>query len=62
MYEQIEKLAEQANAWFPGGYPSAEGGDAAWKDAVIFQTKEDLQKFVELIVKESKKGRLTKVR
>jgi hypothetical protein len=47
MYERIEKLAEQANAWFPLGYPSAEGGDDTWKDAVIFQTKEDLQKFAE---------------
>ena len=51
MNERIEKLAEQANAWYPMGYPSGEGGDAAWENLVIFQ-KEDLEKFAELIVRE----------
>lgn len=45
----IEELALQANAWYPGGYPSAEGGDEAWKNLVIFD-KQDLKKFTELIV------------
>ena len=52
MNKRIQELAEQANAWYPGGYPSGEGGDKAWKNVVIFQTEEDLQKFAELIVKE----------
>ena len=51
MNERIQKLAEQANAWYPDGYPSGEGGDAAWKDLVIF-SKQDLEKFAELIVRE----------
>ncbi len=51
MNEKIKKIAEKANAWFPMGYPSAEGGDAAWENLVIFE-KEDLQKFAELIIKE----------
>jgi hypothetical protein len=51
MNERIQKLAEQANAWYPDGYPSGEGGDAAWQNLVIFD-KEDLVKFAELIVKE----------
>lgn len=50
--KRIEELSEQANAWRPGGYPSGEGGDKAWKDVVIFENEEDLQKFAELIVKE----------
>ena len=49
--KRIKEIAEQANAWYPQGYPSAEGGDEAWKNLVIFE-KEDLQKFAELIVKE----------
>lgn len=51
MNKRIQELAEKTNAWFPDGYPSAEGGDAAWQNLVIFE-KEDLQKFAELIVKE----------
>ncbi len=51
MNEQIRELAKQANAWYPTGYPSGEGGDAAWQNSVIFE-KEDLQKFAELIVQE----------
>jgi len=51
MNKRIQELAEKTNAWFPDGYPSGEGGDAAWKNLVIFE-KEDLQKFAELIVKE----------
>ena len=51
MNERIKELAEQANAWYPMGYPSGEGGDAAWKNLVIFE-KEDLEKFAELIVQE----------
>jgi hypothetical protein len=51
MNERIKELAEQANAWYPMGYPSGEGGDAAWKNLVIFE-KEDLEKFAKLIVKE----------
>ncbi len=51
MNERIKELTEQANAWYPDGYPSAEGGDDAWQNLVIFE-KEDLQKFTELIVKE----------
>jgi hypothetical protein len=51
MNERIKLLAEQANAWYPDGYPSGEGGDAAWKDLVIFE-KADLEKFAELIVEE----------
>lgn len=51
MNDRIKELAEQANAWYPEGYPSAEGGDEAWKNLVIFE-KEDLQKFALLIVRE----------
>jgi hypothetical protein len=51
MNERIRQLAEQANAWYPMGYPSGEGGDAAWENVVIFE-KEDLKKFAELIVRE----------
>jgi hypothetical protein len=51
MNAQIKELAERANAWYPLGYPSGEGGDAAWQNLVIFE-KEDLQKFAELIVRE----------
>ena len=51
MNERIRELAEQANAWYPMGYPSGEGGDAAWENLVIFE-KEDLEKFAELIVRE----------
>ena len=49
MNERIQALSEQANAWYPMGYPSGEGGDAAWENVVIFE-KEDLKKFAELIV------------
>ena len=52
MNERIRELAEQANAWYPMGYPSGEGGDAAWENLVIFE-KEDLEKFAELIVRET---------
>ena len=52
MNKRIEELSEQANAWRPGAYPSGEGGDKAWKDVVIFEKDEDLQKFAELIVQE----------
>lgn len=51
MNDRIKELAERANAWYPEGYPSAEGGDEAWKNLVIFE-KEDLQKFALLIVRE----------
>jgi hypothetical protein len=51
MTEKIQKLAEHAGAWFPQGYPSAEGGDEAWKNSVIFE-KADLVKFTQLIVQE----------
>lgn len=51
MNERIKELAAQANAWYPDGYPSSEGGDAAWRNLVIFE-KQDLQEFAELIVKE----------
>jgi len=51
MNERIKELAERANAWFPLGYPSGEGGDEEWQNLVIFQ-KEDLEKFAELIVRE----------
>ena len=51
MNKRIQELAEQTNAWFPNGYPSGEGGDAEWKNLVIFE-KQDLQKFAQLIVKE----------
>jgi len=51
MNERIKELAAQANAWYPMGYPSGEGGDAAWENLVIFE-KEDLAKFAELIVRE----------
>lgn len=50
MNERIQELAEQANAWYPAGYPSAEGGDEAWQNLVIFE-KEDLEKFALLIVR-----------
>ena len=49
MNERIKELAERANAWYPLGYPSGEGGDEEWQNLVIFQ-KEDLQKFSELIL------------
>jgi hypothetical protein len=51
MNERIKEIAEQANAWYPEGYPSVEGGDELWKNLVIFK-KEDLAKFAELIVRE----------
>jgi hypothetical protein len=51
MNELIEKLSKEANAWYPMGYPSGEGGDAAWQNLVIFE-REDLEKFAELIVQE----------
>jgi hypothetical protein len=47
----IEELAKKSNAWFPDSYPSAEGGDEAWRNLVIF-SKEDLEKFVHSIVEE----------
>ena len=47
MDKEIEKIALQAKAWFPDGYPSSEGGNAAWKNLVIFE-KEDLETFAEL--------------
>ena len=46
MNERLKELAEQAGIEFGG-----EGGDAAWKNLVIFE-KEDLKKFAELIVEE----------
>lgn len=55
MNKRIQELSEQADAWRPGGYPSGEGGDKAWKDVVIFEKEEDLQKFAELIVRECAK-------
>lgn len=51
MNERIKEFAQQANAWYPDGYPSAEGGDEAWQNLVIFE-KEDLEKFAELIIRE----------
>jgi hypothetical protein len=51
MNKLIEKLAKEANAWYPKGYPSSEGGDEAWQNLVIFE-REDLEKFSELIVEE----------
>ena len=51
MHKRIKEIASQANAWYPMGYPSGEGGDDAWKNLVIFE-KEDLEKFAELIIKE----------
>ena len=51
MNERITKLAEQANAGFPIGYPSGGGGDEEWQNLVVFKQK-DLKKFVELIVRE----------
>jgi hypothetical protein len=51
MNERIRELSKQANAWYPEGYPSAEGSNAEWENLVIFD-KEDLEKFAELIVRE----------
>ena len=51
MNELIEKLSKEANAWYPKGYPSPEGGDEAWQNLVIFQ-REDLRKFADLIYKD----------
>ena len=51
MDERIEKLALAVKAWFPDGYPSAEGDNEYWENLVIFE-KAQLEKFVELIVKE----------
>jgi hypothetical protein len=51
MNERIKELAEHTNAWYPTGYPSAEGGDEEWQNLVIFK-KEDFEKFAELIVLE----------
>ena len=51
MNERIDELAKQANAWYPKGYPSGEGGDEAWRNLVIFE-KEDLLKFSESIIRE----------
>ena len=55
MNERIQELAKQCNAWYPQGYPSAEGGDAAWQNLVVFD-KEDLEKFAALIVAECKQN------
>ena len=52
MNKRIEEIAIQAKAWFPIGCPSAEGGDDAWTNLVIFE-KEDLEKFTELIIQEN---------
>lgn len=51
MDKHIESLALQCNAWFPDGYPSAEGGDDAWKNLVIFE-KQDLEKLVRLVAEQ----------
>lgn len=51
MNKLIDELAGKANAWYPEGYPSSEGGDAAWMNLVIFD-KEDLKKFAESIIRE----------
>ncbi len=56
MNERIKEFAQQANTWYPDGYPSAEGGDEAWQNLVIFE-KEDLEKFTELIVRECMSGK-----
>lgn len=52
MNKRIEEIAIQAKAWFPIGCPSAEGGDDAWTNLVIFE-KETLEKFAELIIREA---------
>lgn len=54
MNELIEKLSKEANAWYPKGYPSPEGGDEAWQNLVIFQ-KEELENYTKLIVQECAK-------
>jgi hypothetical protein len=54
MDERIEKLSLEVGAWFPDGYPSAEGGDECWQNFVIFK-KDQLEKFVEVIVRECEK-------
>jgi len=51
MNKLIKDFAAKSNVWYPEGYPSSEGGDAAWRNLVIFE-KEDLQKFADLIVRE----------
>jgi hypothetical protein len=54
MDERIEKLALAVKAWFPDGYPSAEGDNEYWENLVIFE-KDQLEKFVELIVLDCEK-------
>ena len=56
--EPLKTLASQSGfdvetlcSPYHGGFPSAEGGDKAWQNLVIFE-KEDLEKFAELIVRE----------
>ena len=51
MDERIEKLSLEVGAWFPDGYPSAEGDNEYWENLVIFE-KAQLEKFVEVIVNE----------
>lgn len=52
MNELFDKLLSDSKAWRPAGYPSAEGGDAAWKDTIIFNNEEHLKQFVDLVVRE----------
>lgn len=47
----IERVAKDAGAWFPNGYPSGEGGDAFWDESVIF-SKPDLEKFAKMIMEQ----------
>lgn len=51
MNPYIERVAKEAGAWFPNGYPSGEGGDSFWDQSVIF-SKPDLEKFTDMLIQE----------
>ena len=51
MNQRIKELAENANAWYPMGYPSFEGGDEYWENVVIFD-KEGFDQFAKSLIQE----------
>lgn len=48
---ELLAAAKKAGAWIPDAYPSAEGGDAAWKNKMIFDTA-SLQRFKQEVMRE----------
>ena len=55
MNKRIKELVEKANGYFCDGYPSAEGGDEAWKNTVLFEQSEELEAFAISIINECAK-------